>query len=46
MQVPALKLCESHMVIIIGAGISGLAAAKTLIERGIKDVLVLEGNEL
>jgi monoamine oxidase len=32
-------------VIIIGGGISGLAAANELIKSGIKNVLVLEGND-
>lgn len=33
-----------HKVIIIGAGISGCNAAKTLIENGIEDVLILEAT--
>ena len=32
-------------VTIIGGGISGLAAANELIKSGIKNVLILEGND-
>lgn len=34
-----------HGVIVIGAGVSGLAAAKLLTESGITDVLVLEAQD-
>jgi cation diffusion facilitator CzcD-associated flavoprotein CzcO len=30
--------------IIIGAGMAGVAAARTLYQNGIKNILVLEGN--
>jgi hypothetical protein len=32
-------------VIIIGAGIAGLAAAKTLIDNGLQDIKILEGEQ-
>ena len=35
---------NSHQVIIIGGGISGLAAAVKLIENGISEILILEAN--
>jgi heterodisulfide reductase subunit A-like polyferredoxin len=34
----------SAQVIIIGSGMAGLSAAKKLIENGITDILVLEGQ--
>ncbi|XP_049952496.1 uncharacterized protein LOC126468312 isoform X1 [Schistocerca serialis cubense] len=34
-----------HKVAIVGAGISGLAAAKSLIEGGIQDIVILEAQE-
>ena len=34
-----------HKVVIIGAGITGCAAAKTLMEDGVLDVVVLEGTD-
>lgn len=30
--------------IIIGAGLAGISAARTLVQNGITDILVLEGN--
>lgn len=33
-----------HKVIIIGAGVSGCNAAKTLVENGIEDFLILEAT--
>jgi cation diffusion facilitator CzcD-associated flavoprotein CzcO len=32
-------------VIIVGAGIAGLAAAKTLVENGVKDIRIVEGKQ-
>jgi cation diffusion facilitator CzcD-associated flavoprotein CzcO len=32
-------------VIIIGAGIAGLAAAKTLIDGGLQNIKILEGEQ-
>ncbi len=34
----------SYDTIIIGAGLAGISAARTLIQNGVKDILVLEGN--
>lgn len=34
----------SYDVIIIGAGLAGVSAARTLYQNGIKDILILEGN--
>lgn len=36
----------SYDTIIIGAGLAGISAARTLIQNGVKDVLVLEGNQV
>ncbi len=33
-----------HQIIIIGGGISGLAALNRLLEQGVKDVILLEAN--
>lgn len=33
---------SEHQIIIIGAGVSGLAAAKKLTEKGLKDVILIE----
>jgi ribulose 1,5-bisphosphate synthetase/thiazole synthase len=34
----------SYDTVIIGAGLAGISAARTLIQNGVKDVLILEGN--
>mgnify|MGYP001792967149 FL=1 len=36
---------EHHKVIIVGAGIAGLAAADELIKGGISDVSILEASD-
>ncbi|KAK7243414.1 hypothetical protein RIF29_38209 [Crotalaria pallida] len=36
---------SSSSVIIIGAGISGIAAAKVLAENGVEDILILEASD-
>lgn len=33
-----------YEAIIIGAGMAGVSAARTLYQNGIKDILILEGN--
>lgn len=40
----SLQTFRSCKIAIIGAGMAGLGAAKTLIENGIDDVLILEGS--
>ncbi|CAL1367665.1 unnamed protein product [Linum trigynum] len=35
---------QSPSVIVVGAGMSGISAAKTLYEAGIKDILILEAS--
>ncbi|XP_067949636.1 uncharacterized protein [Watersipora subatra] len=35
----------THKVAIVGAGIAGCAAAKTLIDNGIEDIIILEATE-
>lgn len=34
---------KEYDVIVIGAGLAGISAAKTLYLNGVKDVLILEG---
>ena len=34
----------SYDTIIIGAGLAGISAARTLIQNGVKDILILEGK--
>ena len=36
---------SAYEVIVIGAGVSGLAAASTLISKGITNVLILEAKD-
>lgn len=36
---------EQHKVVIIGAGVSGCAAAKDLIKAGIEDLIILEATD-
>ena len=36
---------QSKRVVIIGAGVSGIAAAKSFIQYGYKDVVILERSE-
>ncbi|CAI0398718.1 unnamed protein product [Linum tenue] len=40
----AAKAAQSPSVIVVGAGMSGISAAKTLYEAGIKDILILEAS--
>ena len=35
----------THKVAIVGAGIAGCAAAKTLMDNGIEDIIILEATE-
>jgi thioredoxin reductase len=37
-----MNFCQ---VIIVGAGIAGLAAAKTLVDSGLEDIIILEGEK-
>jgi monoamine oxidase len=36
---------SQYEVIVIGGGMSGLSACVKLIESGVKDILLLEGND-
>jgi len=44
-KVPVPDRTNFCQVIIVGAGIAGLAAAKTLVQNGVKDVRILEGKQ-
>ncbi|WP_406688061.1 NAD(P)-binding protein, partial [Rossellomorea vietnamensis] len=36
---------ETYEVIIIGGGLSGIMAARTLMENGVKDILIVEKSK-
>eukprot|EP01079_Euglenida_sp_SAG-EU17-18_P003971 gene3971-4331_t len=36
---------EHHEVVVVGAGLSGLCACRTLIQNGVKDIVVLEASD-
>lgn len=42
----SLNVEESVGLVIVGAGIAGLAAAKTLEKAGYKDYILLEGKQI
>src|SRR5215468_1608790 len=44
--VPAVSTWREHAVVIVGAGVAGLAAAWELARRGIRDVVVLELDDV
>jgi glycine/D-amino acid oxidase-like deaminating enzyme len=37
-----VSVCESAEVVVIGAGVTGLSTARALVEKGIRDVLVVD----
>ncbi|XP_066269835.1 uncharacterized protein [Branchiostoma lanceolatum] len=39
------RATEERKVVIVGAGIAGIAAAKTLHENGVEDFVILEGSD-
>lgn len=39
------KPCAKAQVVVVGAGLAGLAAAQRLRESGIEDVVILEAQE-
>ncbi|XP_078696523.1 uncharacterized protein LOC144924814 [Branchiostoma floridae x Branchiostoma belcheri] len=39
------NVTEERKVVIVGAGITGIAAAKTLQENGVEDFVILEGSD-
>jgi phytoene dehydrogenase-like protein len=43
---PAVSVWREHAVVIVGAGVAGLAAAWELARRGIRDVVVLELDDV
>jgi glycine/D-amino acid oxidase-like deaminating enzyme len=45
-HVPAVTVWRQHRVVIVGGGVAGLAAAWELRRRGIKDVVVLELDDV
>lgn len=36
-------MARSYDTIIIGAGLAGISAARTLLQNNVKDILILEG---
>ena len=42
---PINNLHQSKRVVIAGAGVSGIAAAKTFLQYGYKDVVILERSD-
>ena len=41
----AAKIPQKCSVVIIGAGMAGLGAARELVAAGISDILILEGKQ-